>query len=100
MFGVMEVSAWLTIAVKADSTHRTVEPPNSGCRYYFFAHEADNFLAQGIAGARPHFQPAQVFHARLQRAELQIVRAGFIQCFDRFSKRSKNASSYPVPASS
>jgi len=43
----------------------------------FFAHEKQFPSAQGIAGARPHFQPRQVFHRKLQRAELQIVRGRF-----------------------
>ena len=87
--GGISATAGLTIAAKADSAHRTVEPRNSSCRRYFFPHETDNFLPQGITGARPHFQPAEVFHARLQRAQLQILRAGFNQYVDSFFQKIK-----------
>src|SRR5213594_3105451 len=43
----------------------------------FFAHKADNFLAQRVAGACPCFHAAKMFYARLDRAKLQIVHAGF-----------------------
>src|SRR5213076_1564448 len=44
-----------------------------------FSRTKHDFCAQSITGARPCFHTAKVFHARLQRAKLQIVHAGFNQ---------------------
>ena len=59
------------------SAQRTIEPLNCGihCRSQSFAHEADNFFAQGVASARPGFHPSKMLYARLQRAKLEIIGA-------------------------
>src|SRR4051794_1970085 len=49
-----------------------------------FAHETDHFLAKRVAGARPGFRAAKMFHAGLEITKQQTVRARVHERADPF----------------
>ena len=63
------------------------------------AHETNNFLAQRIAGPRPGFRAAQMFHARLQIAEVQTVGARAHQGGNALFQAIEKCQLIPAPAS-
>src|SRR4030095_12696912 len=63
---------------------RTIKPRSIGSERQFFANEADNFLAQRVAGARPCFRSAEMLHTKMPRRKPEVVGAGFSQSVDSF----------------
>src|SRR4026207_741121 len=68
---------------------RTIKPRPIGSQRQFFANEADNFLAQCVAGARPRFRAAELLHTKLQRRKPKVVSAGFDQGVDSFFQETE-----------
>src|SRR6516225_5418637 len=58
---------------------RTIKPRTIGDERQFFANEADNFLAQRVAGASPRFRAAEMLHTQLQGRKSKVVSARFDQ---------------------
>src|SRR5438094_6970243 len=68
---------------------RTIKPPPISRERQFFADEADNFLAQCVAGARPCFRAAEMLHTKLQRRKPEIVSTGFDQGVDSLFQQTE-----------
>src|SRR5262249_52502969 len=61
---------------------RTIKPRPICGECQFLANEADNFLAQCVARARPCFRTAKMLYTKLQRRKPKVVDAGFDQSID------------------
>jgi hypothetical protein len=57
----------IVMSASVSSAQRTIKPRPIGCECQFFSNEADNFLAQCVAGTRPCFRAAEMLHTKLQR---------------------------------
>ena len=68
---------------------RTIKPRPIGSERQFFANEADDFLAQCVAGARPCFRAAEMLHTKLQRRKPKVVSAGFDQGVDSLFQQTE-----------
>src|SRR5262249_22884071 len=68
---------------------RTIKPGPIGGEEQSFADEADNFLTQRVAGARPCFGAAEMLHTKLQRRKLKIVSTGFDQGVDSLFQQTE-----------
>src|SRR5215510_5957099 len=79
----------MVIADRVSLAERTIKPRPVRGEGQSFADEADDFLAQRIAGARPRFDAAKPFHTRLERTELKIVGADFDQAADSLFQKIK-----------
>src|SRR5437773_5005307 len=79
----------MVIADRVSLAERTIKPRLVRGETQSFAHEADDFLAQRIAGARPRFDAAKPFHTSLERTQLKIIGADFDQAVDSLFQKIK-----------
>src|SRR5215475_13263712 len=79
----------IVMGASVSSAQRTIKPRSIGSECQFFANEADNFLAQCVAGARPCFRAAEMLHTKLQGRKPKVVGAGFDQCVDSLFQQTE-----------
>src|SRR4030095_9207346 len=77
------------------SAQRTIKPRSIGSQRQFFANEADNFLAQCVAGARPCFGAAEMLYTKLQRRKPKVLSAGFDQRVDSLFQQTEKRKLIP-----
>src|SRR6478672_7651253 len=68
---------------------RTIKPRPLSSERQFFANEADNFLAQCVAGSRPCFRAAEMLHTKLQRRKAKVISTGFDQGVNSFFQQTE-----------
>src|SRR5438034_10861869 len=79
----------IVISRSVSLAQRTIKPRAIGSERQFFANEADNFLAQCVAGACPCFRAAEMLHTKLQRRKPKIVSTGFDQGVDSLFQQTE-----------
>src|SRR5436309_10604666 len=85
----------MVIADRVSLAERTIKPRPVRGETQSFAHEADDFLAQRIAGARPRFDASKLFHTRLERTKLNIIGTGSDQAADSLFQKIKKREFIP-----